>query len=401
MSEILTRDAIAEAVRVAVAEEVKDLQKPQSKFQPGEEGEVSIVKDESSQPFSNLGEQLVAVRRAYESGIIDPRLRNKIVNAEGMVLKQTGLGESVPADGGFLVAQEFIPKLMEKTYEFGVLAAKVTKIPVGPNFNGIKIPAIADTSLASSRFGGIIAYWASEAGTKTASTPAFRQISLELKKLIGLCYATDELLQDAIALEGWITKAFPMEFGFQIDDAIVNGTGAGRPLGILKSPALVSVAKEANQAAATIVFENIIKMWSRMFGPSRKNAVWLINQDVEPQLYSLSLAVGNGGVPVYMPAGGLSGQPYSTLFGRPVLPIWQCPTLGTVGDIILADLSQYIMIDKGGMQAASSIHVKFVYDETAFRFVYRCDGQPWWNSPLTPYKGAATQSPFVAVATRA
>ena len=56
-------------------------------------------------------------------------------------------------------------------------------------------------------------------------------------------------------------------------------------------------------------------------------------------------------------------------------------------------------ITKGGMQAASSIHVQFVTDETAFRFVLRLDGQPLWHSALTPYKGSDTLSPFVTVAT--
>jgi HK97 family phage major capsid protein len=71
---------------------------------------------------------------------------------------------------------------------------------------------------------------------------------------------------------------------FMTEDAIVEGTGAGQPLGILNSPALISVAKETGQAAATIVKENVDKMWSRMWARARKNAIWLINQDIEPQL---------------------------------------------------------------------------------------------------------------------
>ena len=70
----------------------------------------------------------------------------------------------------------------------------------------------------------------------------------------------------------------------------------------------------------------------------------------------------------------------------------------TSGDIILADLSQYIMIDKGGLQSASSIHFKFTTDETAFRFVFRVDGQPWWSTALIPFKGSSnTLSPFVVL----
>jgi len=198
-----------------------------------------------------------------------------------------------------------------------------------------------------------------------------------------------------------IQQAFAEEFAWLLDDAILNGTGAGQPLGIMQSPALVSVAIETGQATDTVVWQNVSKMWSRLWSRSKSNAVWLINQDIEPQLYSMSLAVGTGGVPVYMPAGGASGAPYGTLFGRPVLEVEQTATLGGVGDIVLADLSQYLMIEKGGVESASSIHVKFETDQTTFRFVMRVDGQPAWNAALTPATGSGnTLSPFVTLATR-
>ncbi len=344
--------------------------------------------------FSNLGEQLFAViEAARPGGNLDPRLVRGAAS---------GMSEGVPSDGGFLVEQDFVTELLKRAYETGVLASRCRRIPISANSNGLKINAVDESSRANgSRWGGIQAYWENEADTATATKPKFRKMELSLKKLMGLCYATDELLQDARALESVISQAFAEEFGFKVDDAIINGTGAGQPLGILNCGALVSVAKESGQSAATVVFENIVKMWTRLWARSRPNAVWLINQDIEPQLFSMSIAVGTGGVPVYLPAGGLSAAPYGQLFGRPVIPIEQCATLGTVGDIILADFSQYLLIDKGGINAASSIHVRFLYDESVFRFVYRCDGGSLWNLPLTPFKGSSTQSPFIALATRA
>jgi HK97 family phage major capsid protein len=90
------------------------------------------------------------------------------------------------------------------------------------------------------------------------------------------------------------------------------------------------------------------------------------------------------------------------LLGKPVFEIEQAAGVGTVGDVILADLNEYIVGDKGGVNAASSIHVQFVTDQTAFRWIYRCNGEPIWHSPLTPYKGTSdTLSPYVALATRA
>ena len=130
-------------------------------------------------------------------------------------------------------------------------------------------------------------------------------------------------------------------------------------------------------------------------------SIWLINQDVEPQLNQMSLQIGTGGVPVYLPPGGLSETPFARLLGRPVIPVEYCATLGTVGDILLVNLAEYLMIDKGGLQQATSMHLRFDYSETAFRFTYRADGSPTWHSALTPFKGTQTRSPFISLATRA
>lgn len=364
---------------LAIEPEDRSTEKPEVKPTPAKDNE---------KRFSSFGEQLMAAyRAAMPGGKVDERLSTRAAS---------GLNETTPSDGGFLVQQDFVTELLKRTYETGILASKVKKIPISTNANGIKINAIDEDSRANgSRWGGVQTYWEGEADELTASKPKFRQMELSLKKLTGLCYATDELLQDAAALEAVIRQAFAEEFGFKIDDAILSGSGEGEPLGILNSGAIVTVAKEASQTE-TITVENLIKMWNRLWSRSRANAVWYINQELEPYLYTLKI----GDKPVYIPAGGLSEKPYGTLFGRPVVPIEQCSAAGEVGDIILADIGQYLLIDKGGIKSASSIHVRFLYDENVFRFIYRVDGKPIWTKPLTPYKGSATVSPFVTLAKR-
>ena len=364
---------------LAIEPEDRSTEKPEVKPTPAKDNE---------KRFASFGEQLMAAyRAATPGGKVDERLTTRAAS---------GLNESTPSDGGFLVQQDFVTELLKRTYETGILASKVKKIPISTNANGMKINAIDEDSRANgSRWGGVQTYWEGEADEITASKPKFKQMELSLKKLTGLCYATDELLQDAAALEAVIRQAFAEEFGFKIDDAILSGSGEGEPLGILNSGAIVTVAKEASQTD-TITVENLIKMWNRLWSRSRANAVWYINQEFEPYLYTLKI----GDKPVYIPAGGLSEKPYGTLFGRPVVPIEQCSAAGEVGDIILADIGQYLLIDKGGIKSASSIHVRFLYDENVFRFIYRVDGKPIWTKPLTPYKGSATVSPFVTLAKR-
>ncbi len=341
--------------------------------------------------FTSFGEQLRAVVDAAR-GHVDPRLEMRA---------PSGLGETVAADGGFLVQKDFQAELLKIQHDSAVLAGRCRRIPISSASNGVKINGIDETSRANgSRWGGVRVYWLAEAGALTQSAPKFRRIELSLKKLGALVYSTDELLADAAALESIVSQAAGEELGFMLDDAIIEGTGAGMPLGVLNSGALVTVAAEGGQGADTVVYENLVNMWAQMYAPSRKNAVWYINQSIEPQLYTMGLTLGVGGAPVYLPPGGASSSPYGSLFGRPVEAIEQASALGDVGDIMLLDLSQYVLAEKGGIDQAYSIHVRFLNDEGIFRFIQRVDGQPIWGTTLTPFKGASALSPFVTLAAR-
>ena len=349
--------------------------------------------------FRSAGDFGAAVMGASMPGhSLDPRL--------APLGSATGLSQAVGSDGGFLVPPEFSnviwdgmnrapENLLARTDQYTVEGESLT-------FN-----ANSETSRAAgSRWGGVRGYWIAEAGQIPSSKPGFRQVKIEPQQLAVLVYATDKLLRNAAALDQYLTRAAQSEILFLVNDAIINGSGVGQPKGILNGVAettscRVAVAKESGQGAATIVKANIDKMWSRMHPNARANAVWFINTDTEPQLENLSMAVGTGGAPVYMPPGGIADAPLGRLKGRQVIPIEFCPTLGTEGDIILADLSSYCSGVRGGVDSAISMHLRFDYAETAFRFMFEADGQPWLASPITPYKGNAKQSTIITLATRA
>lgn len=344
--------------------------------------------------FGTFGDQLRAIANAgmNRGASYDDRL---------VYQAASGASESVPSEGGFLVQTDFSNNLLTMMHDMGEVVSRVERLPLSAGSNGFKLPFPDETSRVNgSRFGGVQSYWADEAATVTATKPKFGLMELALHKLFGLSYATEELLQDAAALGRIMSLAFSEEMTFKTEDAIINGTGAGQPLGILNSGALVTVAKETSQTAATVVTANVLKMFSRMPQRSRTRAVWLINQDVEQQLYSLTLGSGTAVILLYTPP-GTNGNKYGMLLGRPVIPVEYCATLGTAGDIVFADLGSYATIDKGGVQENSSMHVRFIYDEMTFRTIFRVDGQPLLKSPITPYKGSNTQSPFIALAVRA
>jgi len=356
---------------------------------------VAVTHDEADTPFKSIGEQLAAVKTATltQGRELAPRLK-------ALNIKALGANELVGSEGGFLLEPAFVDGLLTPLHDTGPFSSRAAKLSIGPNSNGLTVRAVDETNRATgSRWGGIQGYRLAEAGTKLATTPTFRLIELRLKKYAVLCYATEELLQDTTALGGIIQQGASEELDFMINDDIMNGLGVGGPLGILNSGALVTVTKEGGQLADTVVTANIFKMWARMHPRSKSNAVWYINTDVTPQLYGLNLTVGTGGMPMYMAPGSLPNAPSGSLLGRPVVETEFSPSIGDAGCVLLADMSQYVTIDKD-VQAASSIHLQFLTDQTAFRFVYRCDGQPKIAAPLTPYKGTgSTLSPFVALGT--
>lgn len=359
---------------------------------------------EAPRPYRSLGEQLMAIQRtAKNPGQPDQRLFaiNEWAQMQAAAPGQ-GMNETVGFDGGFAVQSDFIPGMQDRVYAGAQLAQYCDAREIGPNANGITYNVIDETSRADgSRGGGVQAYWIAEGASLTASRPKLAKQTVNLGKVVALMYATDEMLADATALESWTGAEVVDELAFKLDDAIYEGTGTGIPQGVLGANALVSVSKETGQAAATLVTENIEKMFSRLSARSLGQAAWYINQDVWPQIFALGRAIGTGGVPLFIPAGGLVDTPAGTLLGRPIRPIEQASTLGTVGDITLLDLSRYLLIRKGGIASAASMHVAFLTDEMAFRWVMRANGRPKPLAALTPFKGSNTTSPFVALATRA
>jgi HK97 family phage major capsid protein len=312
----------------------------------------------------------------------------------GLFARQRVLTSRPPPAGGFLVQTNFSQEIIAATYGESLVAGLCDRRLTSKPLADVRIPGIDETSRADgSRFGGVVSYWGDEATQVAKSKPRWKNLNISTRKLIAFVAGTNELLSDAPMFDAHLKKALSAEFGFKLDLAILSGTGTGQPLGILNSQALITVAKESGQASGTIVRENVNKMWKRLPAPSRYNAVWLANEDVDEQLEQLS-----GNPVTYIPA-GVNGNVFPLLKGRPVLTIEQCPTVGAVGDLVLADLSKYLIVD-GGLKTALSLHVLFDGDEALFRFTMRVDGKPGFTSPIAPYNGSLTRSPFVCLGAR-
>jgi len=313
------------------------------------------------------------------------------------------MNEGDLSQGGYLVPVEFREQVLQTALETSIVKSRATKIPM--QTNRINIPAVVDNDHSTNFFGGIIPAKTAEHGSKGVTKPLLDQVSLTLHKLTGMVYVTDELLEDSpISIPPLLNALFGSAIAFEEDDAYLQGTGVNSALGAFNAgnPCLITQAIEPAQPINTILWQNIVNMWSRLHPQSMRNAVWCANNECFPQLASMAMAVGAGGVPVWMPGDGVAGSPFGSLMGRPLFLTEKMQALSTAGDIGLGDFTQYLVAQKsgGGLQTATSMHYHFNYDEQTFRFVLRYDGQPWWLSDLTPKRGTNTLSPFVILAGR-
>lgn len=310
-------------------------------------------------------------------------------------LVKNAMSETVPSDGGFLVPSETAARIHAVSLENEIVMPRCFVQPM--KSNSIVIPAMEIGSHASALLGGFTASYVAEAGTITPANPKARAMELTAKKLVGMIRFSSELGADMIGGENQLISLCGKGLSWYRDKSFLKGTGAGEPLGILNSPAVVEVAKESGQHNATIVYENVIKMMGAMFAGSFKNSVWVAHQSCIPQLLSLTLGIGTAGamIPVMNETDGVF-----RMLTRPVLFTEKTEKLGERGDLMLVDFSQYVVGLRSEMRFDLSIHAQFSTDELMARLIERHDGQPLWSEPLVLADGSTQVSPFVVLAER-
>lgn len=356
--------------------------------------------------FRSLGEFASAVHNACTlNGPVDSRLvRNDA----------SGANETTGADGGYLVPPDYAAGVIDLIQEQSILLPQARRVTIAGN-RLIEAYLVESKRDDGHRHGGVLAYWKGEAQQYKASKPTFGERTTQLDKLTAICPVTEELLMDEPAIESTLDTKVAQEFAWKADAAIFGGSGSGSmPLGMVvptTNAALVTVDKESGQAAGTVNVQNILKMWNRMPAQCRANAKWYINQDLELQLMQLmmgtdTVATSDSGVtvsfggPLWLPAGAY-GNENGKLLGRDVIPLEQAAAVGAVGDIAFLDATQYLIVERAGINKQTSMHMYFDTDEVAFKFSWRVGGRPDWMTAITGANSTITRSPYVALAARA
>lgn len=373
-----------------------DLQKQQKPQAGHAGGQIGRIEDQWKQDpkcgFRDHRDFFSAVMESTVTGSTSPQLN---------FLATAGSDEANTqhdAYGGYFIPEGLLPGVQTVPVEADPTISLVTNIPM--TATKVSFNARVDKNHSTSVAGGVSMYRRAEAQTVASSRMEFEQVKFDTNGLFGISYATEEILERSpVSFAAMLDAAFGEAYTSKVMAEKFSGTGVGEPLGILNADCKIRVAKESGQAADTINATNLTKMRARIYRYS--TAIWLANHDTIVQLMSCHIAGTNSDSFLFVPGNG-TDKP-DTLFGRPIYFTEWAKTVGDEGDITLCNWSEYGWGTYGSPrpQRAESMHVRFLNHERAFKFYVYNDGQPLWNSPLTPANSSSTLSPFVTLAARA
>jgi HK97 family phage major capsid protein len=310
----------------------------------------------------------------------------KVTEIRGAML--SGVGEK----GGAFIPETFISQTFDATLALAGLLSFVTIYPV-PEGNALTIGLWNNQDHSDGQhFGGVAVQWRAEGAAFSAVTPKARNVQYSLYKMGMFIDVSREMIE---GFDGEfapiLSEKMQYALNAETEAKILNGAGAGEPVGVMNDDCTIPVTRNA---ANTVAYVDLASMMGRLHPALHQDAIWIANQEVLPQLMKLQDPAGgyvwiaNAGVPADSRLPG-------TLFGKPLLISEQCAALGSEGDILLGNFRMYGLALKKEVQFESTNAHRWLEDMLSYRAIFRCDGHPLLDGPITPANGTNTVSAFV------
>ncbi len=301
-----------------------------------------------SKVFDSLGDFLHAVRYAPD----DSRLR-------AIEMRQQSMG--VGAEGGFAVPTEFLPQILGTAVN-AIVRPRAFVVPAGRSPDAaLSVPTLDSDCQA---------VWLSEAGTKPDTPFTLKGNVLTPHELVTAIICSDRLFRNISGGAAALAELLGRALARAEDQAFLTGSGVGQPLGVANAPCIVSVGRAG---AGAIAAADVYGMRSKLLPGGQ--AVWVASPSAAASL------------------GALMDNGSGTILGLPVLFSALLPALGTAGDLMLCDFSQYMIQD--GTQVAIAVSADhpnhFRNGEVLVKAFRSVDGQPWLSAPVDGL------SPFVVL----
>ena len=280
--------------------------------------------------------------------VIDP-IRGKVV---------TSLDDAVnnPSLAHYLVPEEFKAQLLQLPAPPPTLLSQVTR--VATDTGELTYPQLTQTD--SNEFGGVAFTWTEEAHEKGETEPQFEQVTIAAHELSGYTELSDRVIsRSAIALEPLLRSLYRSRLNYEVDRVILNGSGDGKPLGLLNT---AGVHRVGRAGAGAVVWADIVNLCHAVQYYHRMGARYCMGDPVEQ---SLALQTDGDGRPLF--TASVAYGPYDRIYGRPYDVAYHNPALGSEGDIVFGNWRYYFLVVEEEITIAKSTEYRFRRNRTAFK----------------------------------
>jgi HK97 family phage major capsid protein len=279
--------------------------------------------------------------------------------------------------GGYLIADEVIPGYLEARDSAGPIRKLATEHDV--KGRTVRMLLEGDDLLVTEHV--------PEGGTKPDSDAEVIQTVSTVHKAAGVTSLPDELVEDSGGYaEQMISGNFGRSIGKTVDVALLDGTGVGQPLGILRTPDVDATAV-AGQTAMDI-YTAIVQATYRLTGRYYDNLAVALHPQVLER-FDLALDANDN----FLFPDGLQGKLGSKarVVEAPNLPV---AVGGAVPIIVGAFKVGLHVFSRKGLVIEQSQDAGFVEDTTWFRAVERYGAAVAKPSAFEVLTGTDITSPF-------
>lgn len=274
-----------------------------------------------------------------------------IVQNDVAVMK--ALSEGVAADGGFLFPDEFRSEIIRDIADQPRMRNEVTIIPMRRDV--MNIPTLASRPQVT---------WTDENATKSTTTAHFGQVTLTVKKMAAILYASDELIDDSTEIDivNFIIGLFAEAIGEEEDRVIWRGNGTTEPTGIVGNIG-TTLTSDGN-----LEIEEFLDLLHELPQRYHASAKFYAHRQLIRDMRKLKDANGR-----FFWAEPVSAGLPPTFYGFPIIEINVLP----VSEIYFGDLKKaYWLGDRQQMtvKVSQDTETAFTKDQTAIRVVSRIAG---------------------------
>lgn len=247
-------------------------------------------------------------------------------------LKASTMVSGTPSLGGYTIPEDFRLPVQDLPPEPASLVSRVTVIPCPTG--EVTMPMSVQTD--SNEFGGMTGSWISEAGEKPKTDTTFTQVKIAASEYAMHTQISHRLLsRSAIGMEQWITTKARQVCMNALDTAIISGDGSGKPLGIQQTAGIRTVARAT---ASTVSWEDLVDLKYALRPNHRAMGVFVVEDGV---MQTLEKTKDLEGRPLFTTS--TANGVYDRLVGYPYISTTRLPAIGTEGDVMFVDLSEYYL----------------------------------------------------------